>query len=712
MKNILHQIRLLQFAVSVGLIVGCGNSDSNQNSATGSKNNADSIRHQEDSLLVLGLLDEAWKWQSVNSDSCIVFAKQALSLAQKYGLKSMEAEAYCRIGSCEEKKDNYDSAIENYTKAFHYDSVSLNSHGMARDNYQLGIVLKKQGKYKEALTCSMNALGIWEKIPDKKINLANACISIGNIHNRQGEFDLALAYFFRSLDTAKATNSAGLIADSYNSIGLVYENQSLYDRALEMYMLCLALEEQRKNQRGIALSYNNIGNVYYHKNNFDESLNWYLKSIEIKERLGLTQNAAGTYNNVGLIYGQLGDHKKALDYHLKSLAIRRTAEDPQGIATSLNNIGTVYLNRGDQKKAIGYLKESFEIAEKSGSQFILMEILKNLSQSYASNSDFSTAFSYTRRYQTIRDSLENHFRKATETDISYREEKSHLELLKKEQEKQIAELESNRARDETQSIIVYSLLIVIGLLILLFFVFWSAKKRVFLAEQEKVLNEQKIEGLIRNQELNTLRTMLETQEKERKRMAQDLHDQLGIKLSTAKLYYGLIGKKIINFLSQEEQDQFVSGNTLLDEASDELREIAHSLVSGQLMKFGLVLALENLCKTVSTAGSFRIDFQAHGMDDRLNIGSEHTLYLIIQELLTNILKHAKAHEVGVQLNRYNHTLNVLIDDDGIGFDSSDSELKSGIGLKNISERVKQINGTLHIDSAKGRGTTISIDIVI
>lgn len=698
------------FFVTVITLLGCNDNtliNHTQDSINGKGN---ILKSNDDSALITSLLDDAWRLQSVNPDSCIITANQALSLAQKHGFNSFSAEALCRIGNCEETKGNLDTAFEQYQQAFQYDSIAQNLHGMARDYYQAGIVLKKEGNYSAALSFSENALEIWGEMPDKKINMANASISIGNIYQRQGQFDLALKYFFRTLDTAIVIKNNGLIADAYNSIGLVYENQGLYDQALEKYRQSLALDEKRGNKKGIAGSYNNIGNIYYRKANLDSALNWYLKSVSLKETLGLTQGIAGTYNNIGLIYEGRSKYSEALDYHQKSLSLRRSSGDAQGIATSQNNIGGVLLKQGRPQDAIVAFKEALEIVQKTGGNFIQLEILKNLSSAYAADHNFQTAFIYMQQYQTSRDSIEDHFIKATETDTKYKEEKAKRELLEKEREKQNIELEKNKAVNQNQKIVLVSLSIFVILMLLLFFAYWKNKQRELIAEREEQENKKKIETLIQSQEVNALRMMLETQEKERRRIALDLHDGLGIKLSTAKLYYGLIGKKLRSSMTPEDEEKYETGNRMLDETCDELREVAHNLVSGELMKFGLINAIQNLCSTIEAASTIKIEFQAHGMDDRLDSTSEHCLYQIIQELLANIMRHAKAKEVTVQINRYNHTLNILVEDDGIGFDQNNNDKPEGLGLKSVRDRVHQLNGTIQIDSTLGSGTTTSIDI--
>lgn len=685
-------------------IGGCSgqSSDLDQNPVSSS------VRASEragDSLFVVRLLDEAWELHVVDPDSCILVSRQALSLAQQQNFPDFAAEAYCRIGNSEEAKWNLDTALQNYFLAYSYDSASGNIHEIARDRYHVAMVLKKQGKHAEALRYSFLALAAWEKMPERKTNVANVCVSIGNIYHREGKCDSALQFFYRSLDTARAINNVGLMADAYNSIGLVYESQKSYDQAMDMYNDAMAIDVQRNNQKGIAAAYNNIGNIYYYRDQLTEALESYMQSAALKEKTGLTQGLAGTYNNIGLIYESLGRLPEAIEYHEKSLAMGKSAGDVQGVITSENNIGVILLKQKQPAAAIAIFEAALSLAKESDAPFAQLEILKNLSDAHAENHDFRTAFEYTRLYQVESDSIEAHAKKATQIDIAYKEERAQRELLEKEKEKQEAE-------NERQRTMLYSLIIFIGLMTLLLFAYLKNKRNRLNAEREEQQNKQKIEDLVKSQELNAFRMMLETQERERNRIARDLHDRLGAKLSTAKLYYGLMGKKIQDSAQPDELEKYQSGNAMLDEACDEVRKVAHDLVSGELMKFGLVKALQNLSGTIEAASSLKIDFHAYGMDDRLNGAAEHSLYQIIQELLANIMRHAQAGEVTIQMNRYNHTLNILVEDDGVGFNPDAISRNSGLGLQSIRDRVRQLNGTLQIDSSPGRGTIISIDLSV
>ena len=100
------------------------------------------------------------------------------------------------------------------------------------------------------------------------------------------------------------------------------------------------------------------------------------------------------------------------------------------------------------------------------------------------------------------------------------------------------------------------------------------------------------------------------------------------------------------------------------------------------------------------------------MDNRLDSSVEIALYRVIHELLNNVLNHSKATEVTVQLNKVGNDLNIVVEDNGIGFDVDAARRKDGMGLRNMETRVNRLNGKIHFDSGKGKGTTTIIDITV
>ncbi len=150
----------------------------------------------------------------------------------------------------------------------------------------------------------------------------------------------------------------------------------------------------------------------------------------------------------------------------------------------------------------------------------------------------------------------------------------------------------------------------------------------------------------------------------------------------------------------------------MDEPCDEVRNISHNRVSGEWVKFGLVSAQYQLCNTLVETRRMHVHALTFGLEERLNSRMEIALYRVIQELLNILLKQAKATEVNIQLNKVENNLNIVVEDNGVGFDVEAAFQKHGMGLRSIETRINKLNGSFSIDSGKGRGTTSIIDLPI
>src|SRR5688572_25398006 len=148
---------------------------------------------------------------------------------------------------------------------------------------------------------------------------------------------------------------------------------------------------------------------------------------------------------------------------------------------------------------------------------------------------------------------------------------------------------------------------------------------------------------------------------------------------------------------------------LINNASDELRKVAHNMMPEVLMKVGLSEALKDFCNTINAGKLLHINLQTYGMEKRLSGPTEVMLYRIIQELVNNIIKHADATEALIQINRDEKRLSLTIEDNGKGFDTKEAEEKRSMGMATVKSRVDYLNGKMTIDSRKGVGTTVMID---
>ncbi len=199
------------------------------------------------------------------------------------------------------------------------------------------------------------------------------------------------------------------------------------------------------------------------------------------------------------------------------------------------------------------------------------------------------------------------------------------------------------------------------------------------------------------------------EEQERKRVAQELHDGMGSLLSTLRLNAESID---LNDKGLSDKEYFAYQNVieLIDKACSELRNISHNMMPTGLDQFGLVQQLISIVRKINTSETVKVSLDTFGMESRLNKDIELSIYRICLELINNIIKHSKAKNATIQLIRNKNILNIIIEDDGIGFDIN--SINEGLGLTSIRSRVDAFNGTITIDSNNQRGTTCIIELPI
>jgi len=240
-------------------------------------------------------------------------------------------------------------------------------------------------------------------------------------------------------------------------------------------------------------------------------------------------------------------------------------------------------------------------------------------------------------------------------------------------------------------------------------VYRNIKRKQYKAEQDRQNEIDEKEKILNELELSTIDAMIEGQEKERQRLAAELHDSVGATLAAAKLQFEYFVKHRNKHLDSEEQTTKIS--TLLENAYAEIRSMAHLKNSGVIAKNGLLPAVEKLAKNASGINGLEIEVQSFGLDQRLDNSLEISIFRMIQELVTNIIKHAIATQGIIHITNHSDNLNIMIEDNGIGFNPKQlSKVKPGMGITSVDRRVESLDGKLTIESEIDKGTTIIIDL--
>jgi two-component system NarL family sensor kinase len=358
----------------------------------------------------------------------------------------------------------------------------------------------------------------------------------------------------------------------------------------------------------------------------------------------------------------------------------------------------------DYKTALEYFKK----AEHSGpSEIMLRNIYRGLSETYVAIDSLPKAIDYALQYGKLGDALLERGRFASLQQLVLRyESKKKEEVIKSlEQQKIEAESESQQQRLGLSALAVAFC----ALLLAMFFIVRDYRHRLrtdrVIAAQTAALSQQHIRELEDQLKIETMQSMLVGQESERRRIAQDLHDSVGGLLAATKIQVEKLASKS-GQLSQQED--LLKIKTLLDNTVAETRHIARNMQPNTLLEFGLATALRDLTSHFRADGMPAISFQQFGDFSKLEHNLALNCYRIVQELLQNSLKHAKAREILVQITRTDHQLDLLVEDDGVGFEAD--KVKKGMGTDNIANRVQFLKGELNIESSKGQGTSTLVTI--
>ncbi|MBO3698317.1 sensor histidine kinase [Roseivirga sp. E12] len=536
---------------------------------------------------------------------------------------------------------------------------------------------------------------------------------IGENYTAESKYDSALFTFQRLDLEAKKAENVPYQAAAAMGLGRLYGTTKKADLAIESYKKANKLSKisnlpkyQNSSIFGVGTGFQIIWELDSTEIwAADSALYYYSLTRDGMIELEQKEEVAILLYNTALINTAQGDYLSAKDNLIKAVRFDTEIENSYGLSSELRQLGLVNYRLSLYDSAEYYYLKTLAITDSSNFVDKGLQVLNNLAVLYESQKNYEKAISYRKRYY---DDSKNIFR------LDYQDK-----LLELRQQYNMEELELRNELQENRILVQKRsqlLILIIGISLLVIISIWlyivdQRRKTIkALAAKNDEINKQKIDELLQHQEIASLQGVLEGQETERKRVAIDLHDRLGGILSMVKLHFSAVEEKIDP--ENPTKEKFLTASELLDLAAGEVRNISHNMMSGVLAKFGLIPALEDLKTRISETGKLTVNLYTSNINGSLDGEQELQLYRIVQELMSNILKHSDATETNIQLNENEDSVNLIVEDDGIGFNPEKLDVNAGIGLSNLKARVAKLNGTLHIDSGLGSGTTVSIDIPI
>lgn len=539
--------------------------------------------------------------------------------------------------------------------------------------------------------------------------------------------------YYHYVETEKIFTSLG---DEFSSGQVLYrmahEQNNIGDYTGSEITTIRAIEKLKplNKYRQLTSCYDNLGDVTKLLNDYDRALDYYNQSLVYLQKADLGPLREQTYkNNIGLVYQKMGQHQKAASYfsevsNFDSLRFKK----PFLYARALNNLGYSYLKLKKLKELPGLFEKAFQIqdsindvAGKASSTYRVAEYfltqkdtaiaLPHLQQAelYAKQAtdnkkllevlrllpkaDPDNAAQYTQTYLALNDSLQNQERQLRDKFARIRFETDEF----------IAENQLlARQRQLWFGIALAILLLSVAAFIIISQ--WIKNQKLKFQQEQQSSNQEIFNLLLAQGE-----KFEEGKQIEQKRISEELHDGVQGRLQGARMMLLGLNKRDDDIAKGERARAIV----MLKDVQEEVRAISHELSHAAYQKIhNFILSLEDLKTTIEKSANIEINFKyAELLDwDALSGDIKINLYRIIQECLQNAVKHAECANIDLNLEADTNQVKVRITDDGKGFHIKKG--KKGIGMRNISSRMKKVDGTWDMDSKIGNGTTITLIIPI
>ncbi len=613
---------------------------------------------------------------------------------------------------------NPDSAIRYYQAAQEQSEFLKYPEGVAKAKVGKAEILLGQN-IASSIALAKEVLDICEE--HKMGNLqasAEARMLLASAYEEQGRSDSSAYYYYllmqqieNGLDVPPSfairlyTKLAIFLLNSYSGI----KGSREYGKLLSSYVARAKNSAELMENREDAISSTYfLQAAYFHgTEQYDSAVHYYKSYLHERQKLGLIswQRKASTYLNIAESYLDQDKPSEAVPFIMSA---KELLKSPTAIQYSqyFDAFADLILARAFHK--LRKHSESVELIENALKRLSSVSDRTNLnvaegyltaSSSYEALGNLPQALQYKKMYLNLHDSLlkREQLSMINGMELRYRLVEKDKELA---ESKLAVAASSQKVRNRNMLIGMSAFLILIGVALWLI---WSRKnmhkEKFYVAEME---------SLQRKLEIERLNATLNGEEMERNRIARELHDGVGGLLSAAKMNFELFGRKNQGI----DRNDLNDGILLLQQASSELRKTAHNLMPETLLHEGLLKAIQNYCASLSGKNSPVIQVQFLGELVPFPAQFEFSVYRIVQELVHNMVRHSGATEGLVELNfREDGGLSLTIEDNGVGLPQAveNNKSKDGIGLRNVRERLKAINGGLDIRSIPGKGAGFYID---
>lgn len=539
---------------------------------------------------------------------------------------------------------------------------------LLKDN-SLAVKALFQYKKEKKNRSKQDDLDIYERLGSRYVNLLK--LDSSHIHINQ------------AIELAKQLKKDSSLCNLYKLKGLDFYYLNRPKDALKNWETALRIAEKNKYDELSAIIYNNIGAVYVEKKQFKEAEKYLLKALTLNKKLKqemLSRNRF-TLRILGTNYADQNKHEKAIPIFEELIEQCEIAKDSAALSSVLTFYALSLSKSGQKKKAYSSMKEALMLQQKAGDIQGVISIHEFYARILNQNGDFKDAYKKMNEAYLLKDDLfQKQMADATaDAEVKYKTDsitqQKEITELQNKQSKQALQLSENK-RAKMFLFIIITVILAVALFLIYFFY------------QQKQKGEQ------------LLRALVEGEEKERERIATDLHDGIVQSLTAFKQRLNNLKTQTLELHEQKIEEL----NADIGKIADEVRELSYQMMPITLRELGLTQALHDLLRKNCAANNISYSFETQGITDRFPQNIETTVFRIMQELINNTIKHSQATHVSLFLQLRNNMLQLTYEDNGIGFDTEN--IKKGIGMNSIKNRMELVKGSLEIISSKENGMAV------
>ncbi|WP_243234471.1 histidine kinase [Flavobacterium pectinovorum] len=612
-------------------------------------------------------------------DSSIYYTNQALKYNSKIANDSLKNRLFCLgynlMGLNYKKKGLFEASKKWHLKGLEisqkHKEINLyytHLHGLASVYKALGDNTNALKSYKECL----------EYKKDDEIRLGSY-INLGDIYSDSKDYEKSNYYYNQGKQLSEKTNNQQARAVIALSIGMNYQLQQKITDAINMYNEVVFIADKNELNQIALVAQGNIGDAYNDLKKYNEAKQIFSDALQKAIDYGYLDNQVYFYDELKKIAVLQEDYKNAFNYLTKSTRVKDSVNKIQK-TREINELEIKY-KTAQREKEIRFLQfdnttKKLKL-EKQEEAIENMHLQEEISQKITENTILF-------------------FQNSSQKKLS------EISLLKKDQQLKSLQIKQEK---ETKLLTIFGFLIVlIPIIGLLLQYYKRLKTQRLLNIQQAEISTQNINNLLKDQELKLIKASISGQDKERQRISQELHDSIGGNLAAIKLQ--------LNHLIISNSPKIKNLTTLLDETYDQVRNLSHTLIPKKFTHHKFCEVLGSYFNNIGEASTIKTDFSVYPKKeiDALHEEIQIEIFKIIQELLTNTIKHAKASKIDLQLNLIDDVLNILFEDNGIGFNPEN--YKPGIGFINLENRIAKLNGSFIMDSKLKRGTIANIEIPV